>query len=331
MTPRITVAIPFVRVDAKQNPNIKSKSTDSSLAYFRSMTVAFASVRRLHPDIDLTLITDAAPPGEFKSILSELGIRTQIALFDHRPPAGFTRVFEGSLFLLDALNHLDADISILIDPDVLLVRPLNEMLNELGDRAGAVRIDYTVEQNINGLSRTEAMELYRLLGEPVTAPQQHMGGEFYVIPRKHLDTLRSRVDSAWTLSLHRFSQGETRFTTEEHVLNAALRGIPFMTLNNYVRRVWTAHSFRNVTKNDVQLTAWHLPAEKDRGFAALYPLVLDRSSWFWTATDDEFVSQTAKAMGLGRRTPARLALDLVAHAARKLRELDVPVADRAAG
>lgn len=331
MTHPVTVAIPFVRVDAGQNPNIRSAGNEHVAAYFRAMTVAFAAVRRLHPDARLELISNAGPLGEFRSVFSGLGVEARIVPFNHRPPEGFAKVFEGSLFLLDALDHLSAGTTVLIDPDVLLVRPLDALLKELDGRVGAVRIDYSRAQNINGLSRTQAMELHGLLDAPVPVPQQHMGGEFYVIPEALAEVLRRHVASAWELSLDRFAQGRTYFTTEEHVLSYALRAVPLLDLNEHVRRVWTAHSFRNVSKEDAGLTAWHLPAEKDRGFAEMYPLALDKGSWFWQADQDVFVARAAKMMGMYQRRPRRLALDAAGHAARWARELRTPASERAAG
>ncbi|MDQ0734050.1 hypothetical protein [Arthrobacter agilis] len=331
MTSSVTVAVPFVRVDASQNPNIRSKKGDAASAYFRAMTVAFASVRRLHPDFKLELITNAEIPTDFEPGLLTLGVQVKIVPFSHRPPSGFSRVFEGSLFLLDALDHLNADTTILIDPDVLLVRSMTSMLRDLGDAVGAVHIDYGSAQEVNGLTAVQVKELHALLGEPLTVPQQHMGGEFYVIPRCCAGVIRQRAESAWNLSLDRYRRGEARFTTEEHVLNFALRGVPLVKINAYVRRIWTAHSFRDVAESDMKLLAWHLPAEKDRGFGALYPIVVDRESWFWHASEEEFVSKAAKVMGLNRRGPVRLGLDALGPIARKLRERRLPISMRAAG
>lgn len=326
----VTIAIPFARVEPDQNPNIRDSCSDALQAYFRSMTVAFASSRKFNPAANLELITNDEPPAEFTEILRHLGVKTRIIAFEHKPAPGFTNNFGASLFLLDALENMQSQINVLMDPDVLLIKPIDGLLADLNGRVGAVEIDYSADQNINGLSRREASGLHSLLGEQRHEPT-HMGGEFYVIPCQHVELLRQRVARAWDLSVERSDNGLSRFTTEEHILSYAIVGVPFTALNRHVRRIWTAHSFRTVTKYDSLLTAWHLPAEKDRGFSHMYHLVLDRDSWFWQADEAVFAARAARVMGMHHRSPKHLALDAIGPALRWLRELRTPKSERVAG
>lgn len=313
-----TVAIPFVRIDASQNPNLTVRSgQDPAEPYFKAMTVAFASVRRWGPEVNLEFISNAAPPLAFLEVFEKLGVVSRYVPFAHRPPEGFARSFTASLFMLDALESLTAERTIVMDPDVLCVGMLDSMLREVGDESGVLLMEFSPDEDINGISRSQASELHGILGEPQLNPN-HFGGETYIFQKKHLSSIIERSNRAWDLSLRRYYSGESKFTTEEHILSYAIRSVPHMYLNSHVKRIWTAHKYRLVDGRENDLTLWHLPAEKDRGFDALYPVVLDGESWFWTAERDEYLARVGRAMGLHHRSPLRFAKDLAGSALHKL-------------
>lgn len=310
------MAIPFVRIDASQNPNLAvRKGQDSAEPYFKAMTVAFASLRRWHPTAKLEFVSNAEPPVAFQGYFASLGVNFRQVPFDHEPPIGFADRFVASLYLLDTLNALDAEQTVIMDPDVLCVGDLNKMLDDIGDKVGVLPMNFPPEENINGINRIQAGQLHALLGEPHAAPP-HFGGEIYVVSKRHLKQIQDRCEEAWQLALLRHSAGLTKFTTEEHILSYALRVMPWRNLDLHVRRIWTAHKYRLVHGDEDKLALWHLPAEKDRGFASLFPIVLDEESWFWAAEREDFVSRAGRAMGLHHRTPARWAKDTLGYVLR---------------
>lgn len=311
-----TVAIPFVRIDASQNPNLELRiGEDPAEPYFKAMTVAFASLRRWQPNVKLEFISNAEPPSAHRNNFDRLGVLCKRVPFMHNPPSGFADHFVGSLYLLDALRSLTAEQNILIDPDVLCVDGLDAMLDDLGTSVGVLTMNFPPDKDINGISRRQAGELHGLLGEPEVSPV-HFGGEVYVIPKLYLEQIRERCDQAWKLTLDRHSLGLPKFTTEEHILSFALRALPRKDLDGHVRRIWTAHRYRVVNGDESKLTLWHLPAEKDRGFEALFPIVLDDRSWFWHADRDEFIKRAGRAMGLHHRSFPRWAKDCLGYAIR---------------
>jgi hypothetical protein len=309
-----TVAVPFVRTEASQNPNLRvRRGEDPAEPYMRAMTVAFASVRRWNPDVDLQLISNASPAGDHLRRLEELGVVYKEVPFAHRPPEGFTKRFEASLYMLDALGSLTAQSTVLIDPDVLCTDSLQPLLTELSGNAGALDMRFPTTENINGLTRTQAGELHAELGEPSTAPA-HYGGEMYVIPLSVAQVIVDRCESAWQLSLCRHSEGLSKFTTEEHILSYALRGVPLKNLNHHIRRIWTSYRYRQVYGTEGELALWHLPAEKDRGFRELYSPALEDRSWFWQSDRAEFVDRCGRAMGFHHRPASRFAKDVAGYA-----------------
>lgn len=304
----ISVAIPFVRIDASQNPNVTVLDGDDPAGpYFRTMTVAFASIRRWNPDAELLFISNAAPPDEQRDHFERLRVQVKIVPFLHRPPEGFSRRFTASLYLLDAVNGLTST-TLIVDPDVLCIDSLDEILIKSDGKVGALKMDFPPEEDINGINRLQAGELHNMLGEPSAAPD-HFGGEAYLIPVEHRQELISRSERAWQLTLARHATGLSKFTTEEHILSYALRGVPVFHLNEDIRRIWTTHRYRQVNGDEKSLTLWHLPAEKDRGFLDIYAHVIDPTSWFWTASKDDFADRAGRAMGLHHRPIIRLFMD----------------------
>lgn len=311
-----TVAIPFVRIDPRQNPNLKIREGyDPAEPYFRTMVVAFASLRRWHPEAALQFISNAEPPKMYAEHFSRLGVDFKPVAFEHEPPAGFARHFTASLYLLDALASLTADRTVVVDPDILCVGSIDRMLDDSGQAVGVLRMGFPTDENINGITRQQAGELHADLGEPADSPD-HYGGEAYVIPKEHLDTILERCEKAWDFTLERHAAGGTKFMTEEHILSYAVRGVPIHHLNEHVRRIWTTHRYRRVNGKESQLSLWHLPAEKDRGFDALFDDAINPNSWFWTAPRDEFVDRCGRAMGLHHRPAERVLKDTVGYVVR---------------
>ena len=312
--PDVTVAMAFARVDASQNPNQRSRNgEDAATAYFRCMVVAYSSFRRFNPNLRLTLITDSRPLQPFAAQLNGLRVEVIEVPFSHRPPEGFSDRFTSSLYLLDAVTTLKTENALFVDPDVLCVRALGSMVAAAGGRVAVLPIAFDPDKRVIGLSGREAGQLHEILGE-LPGPPVHLGGEMYLFPRQYAETIQQRIGAAWELTLKRHSLGQSKFWTEEHIMNYVLRGVPTTDMRAFVRRIWTAHSVRYVDGSEKNLTLWHLPAEKDRGFASVYPLAIDHESWFWTATDDDFVERASRAMGLHHRKFSRFILDMAGRA-----------------
>lgn len=318
-----TVSIPFVRTEASQNPNLRIKAgSDPAEPYMRAMTVAFASVRRWNPDVHLELISNVPPETGHMKQLQKIGVEFKAVPFAHKPPAGFTKRFSASLYMLDAIAALTAGTTVLIDPDVLCVDRLDAMLPP-PHHAAALNMRFPVNEDINGLTRAQAGVIHAELGEPAVSPE-HFGGEAYVIPDSQARLLAERNEAAWNLALRRRAAGLPTFTTEEHILSYSLRGVPTQDLNGNVRRIWTTHRYRRVNGQEGHLILWHLPAEKDRGFRNLYPVAVDRDSWFWRSDRNEFVDRAGRAMGFHNRRPLRLAKDVIGASLTKFQAITSP-------
>ena len=87
--------------------------------------------------------------------------------------------------------------------------------------------------------------------------------------------------------------GPTNSLTEEHFLTLLARDIDYVDISPFVGRIWTNSRHRRVCGDEISLSLWHLPAEKDRGFLKLYE----------TAKDDVFRSRAGRIMGFGDERP----------------------------
>jgi hypothetical protein len=193
------------------------------------------------------------------------------------------------------------------------------MIRRTGGEVGALLMNFPPSEDINGLSRQQAGELHGLLGEPEMAPA-HYGGEAYLIPGRYRQEIVARVEQAWALTLSRHRAGGAKFLTEEHILSFALKGFPVSNLDGDIKRIWTTHRYRTVDRKEHELTLWHLPAEKDRGFLTLFPYVIEEESWFWKAPVEIFVREAGKALGLHNRPFVRLAKDTIGRAVRMIED-----------
>ena len=83
-------------------------------------------------------------------------------------------------------------------------------------------------------------------------------------------------------------------------MNFAIRGVPTRSARDDIRRIWTTSGYRTVDGHEGELTLWHLPGEKRRGFLHIFDVLMDESSWFWTSDRPTFSALTARAMHIDR-------------------------------
>lgn len=317
-TGAVTVAMAFVRMPRAESAQLRGRvGEEPALSYFRCMASAYGSVRRWNPGVHLVLVTAERLPEPFAGQLARIGVETVLAPFEHRPPEGFGRGWASSLYHLDAMEALRGrgGTQVFIEPDLLCVRPLDDMLASVGDRVGA-----HFEQAI---MRPESKtwdsywqlceEMYAELGEP-TAEHQPYIGACYVVPERWNPVLRERIERAWRLSMDRHRRGALGFSTDEMFMNYALRGVPVAEVSRHTRVISTVPWRRCPERPEVvpELTLWNLMFEKDRGFQWMYPYAVDPASWFWTAPAEEFRERAGEIMSATRRPPGSALVEAAA-------------------
>ena len=319
---KVTVAIAFVRMPKPESAQCLGRpGEEPALSYFRCMASAFGSVRRWNPGAHLVLVTAEPLPEPYAGQLARIGVETVLTPFAHRPPEGLGGGWASSLYHLDAIEALRTrgGTQVFIEPDLLCVRPLDDLLAAVGDRVG-VHFE-------PALMRPESKEwdsywelceaMHPELGEQA-GRHERFSGSFYVIPEHHAPVLLDRLERAWQLTLDRHGQGRPGFSTDEHFMNYALRGVPVVEMSRHTRVVSTVPWLRCPERPEVvpELTLWNLCFEKDRGFQRMHPCAVDPASWFWTSPAAEFRERAAAIMSV---KPPRPGSVLVEAAARVLR------------
>ncbi|MGG7652430.1 hypothetical protein [Kocuria rosea] len=312
------VTIPFLQADVVDTPNTRSNSSEGKLDdYYQAMFVTFASLARFNPDIQLNLASNHSLPVRYQDMYSAIRVHTQIVPFTRQVLAQEPRAFAASLYYLDVIRDLRGEQNIMLDPDVLCVDKL-QFIEELSSRQlGGIQLNYDPARSVNGLSRAQASHLHTDLGLPPQLPDYY-GGEIYVLPSAHLQKVSDYAETAWQYTLEQSEGQNPRFYTEEHIMNFVLAHFPVVNLKQSIQRVWTTHRHRTVSGNESNLSLWHLPAEKGRGFRKTFTYALNKDSWFWQAERQDFVRNCASIMGIDHRPLSRWIPDQLGVAANVL-------------
>lgn len=300
----LKIAIAFAAAPASDSPNSRANSDAAArLNYTKAMTVAFGSLRRFHPHAELSLVTDQAPENDFERILTSLGVTIRLREFKCRPPETFSDLFVASLYLIDAIDEMSGEESVLfVDPDILCLRNLDCLAADIGsNRLGLLPIPFARDKYVNGLSRLEASEISSVLSGGSRSLSLHYGGEFIYVGADCYQQFLNELHQTYQACLELHAKNRPHFVTEEHMVSHVARSMDVLAMSDAVRRVWTTRLTRDVRRDDLGLCIWHLPAEKGRGFTAIYPSVLDRSSWFWRLPDEDFRRKAAFELAVKRR------------------------------
>ena len=105
----------------------------------------------------------------------------------------------------------------------------------------------------------------------------------------------------WAEMLRRHAAGRPRFNEEAHLLSYLYHrlGIESGTANAFIDRIYTSlKDGKTVAPRHLDLMLWHLPNEKRYGLRRLFPDVLDRDSWFWTAPPDRWRRRLGRTLGV---------------------------------
>ncbi|HIW29538.1 MAG TPA: hypothetical protein H9987_05950 [Candidatus Luteococcus avicola] len=313
----LRVVIPFAQVDKDQNPNARKASAEAQQeAYARAIAVTFASVRRWNPDAILTLATNGEAHPLTTQVFVDCNVEVDRFDFEHTVPKGFMPTFAGCLFIFDALARYADQDALYLDPDILCVGALDPLVAGCATGVSALPMSFPHTETVNGVLHEDARQILRDLG--VDHFEGFFGGEAYFVPATLGRDFFDRSERIFRGSVRQFEQGRPHLVTEEHMLSGVVSRMPHVSMAPWARRIWTASRYRTVLGDERDLLLWHLPAEKDTGFAGLFETVADRTSWFWTAPREEYLNRSAKAMSIRHRTLKKVLRDVLGRTARSL-------------
>jgi hypothetical protein len=276
-----------------QSSGQKSSSQSHQNIYWRCLIVFFITSRRFNKNEKHILFTnvDSLPVIEGKNvadILSDLEVEVVYTDFKYKTPKGYHGAFQNQFYEFSILeyiakNNQNADDKYLIlDSDCVFIKPALRLFNE-AEKDGFISFetDSPADYMINGLSRRDMQSVFAdLLGREVKeVPSYHLG-EFLLCSVANIKKIYQDFLELWPQLLERHELGLPKLNEEAHTLSYLYykNDLHASKSNTFIKRIWTNPLFyRNVSSSDVNLTIWHLPAEKTFGFAKLYDLFVNKS------------------------------------------------------
>lgn len=275
----VEIAVPFAVIDSV-NPNVKAKSYNKSLSvYYKTICVCFFSLKKFNPDTKLILITNILPPKRYFDFLNKMKIEIKLRDYSFVPPAAFGPLFRGSFYLLDAIE-ISTEPTLFIDPDIICVQSIP--LELLNNNLMCLEMPFEIHQNLNGVSRFEAHEIFlRYERKKSETIQVHLGGECIFVGNG-MEEFKVELRKLWDFNC-KLNPIEDKFLpTEEHFLSLISPKYNYSTLEFLVQRIWTGYRYRLIPNKQQmnQLSLLHLPAEKSKGFKQFFWLIYNFSDFF---------------------------------------------------
>lgn len=254
--------------------------------YWRCVFLLFESSTRLNSVARHILFINKYPPDFIDGVdINKLVKQYQIEVVEletvTKSPSGYHSEWNSQFIMLDLLdwfkNNVTFDDNVFIlDSDVIFNKPLDESLLKVlnSDNALLYSIDYDEQYSINGLSRSELLEISKEMNTDFPGDEFiYSGGEFFCCKGSEIAKIADVARAGYNVSLERFQCGLKKFNEEAHLLSYVyhLLGYRTFTADRYIKRIWTDRSiFSNVDGSESDLMFWHLPAEKKAGFVDVF-------------------------------------------------------------
>ncbi len=332
LDPRTVIASWIVLDDPGTATAFPSVGSDSAAAefqrvYWRCLAAFFVTARVHNPGLPLVLYANVdvatAAPSEVVETMHAAGVVFRRLAITFRLPPGSVRHWGNQFYVLDVIRDFAANgigkALVLADSDCVW-RGSADGIGAALDRHECLlytlapddQKGYEHGRLMNGMSLARMAEIARAeFGVGPDRRVQYHGGEFFAATRSFCRAIQPKVDVLWQRA-----QAEAMLPDaikeEAHFLSILAEGMVVTpgTGNAFVRRIWTNFEDLNAVPSDELLTLWHLPAEKRFGFRRLWQrLQASRSDWR-SFTPHEINRLTTRYMGVPRRTPEKLVLDI---------------------
>ena len=305
-----------------------STTQGAQAVYWRCAIVFFETVRRaLQGDesFRLVLFTNLArlptvDGVDLNAYFSQIGVQV-VSLQYTWKPAGSRRSWFNQYYVFDIFSYLAAtlnsdDAVVLADSDCVFVRdPLRLFDVVRRDGVLLITVDVTVpeDQEINGLSRTGAIDVYERLGsQRPTASPPYFGGECYGMTKRVIEAAMEMARSVKPANDALAARGERYLSDEAHFFSFVLWRLGFSRARTAICS--SGASGRRGRRTRLRpkiwiLTLWHLPSEKRIGFQKVYDRLHALAAIMVGAQNRLWL---AKKMGVGRKSVFRFALKIIA-------------------
>ena len=304
-----------------QTGQLSSSKTHQDI-YWRCLLLFFITSKRFNKTEKHLLFTNVkklpvVDGRSVSSLLNELGVDVIFTDFKYKTPKGYYGAFQNQFYEFSILEHIAKnssslnDLYLVVDSDCIFLKPAASLFAEAAPN-GFISFEDEVKPDyvINGLSRNDLKGLYEELLETKLAemPSYHLG-EFLLSSVKNIKLFFSDFSELWPQLLQRHAMGRKKFNEEAHTLSYLYfkNGFRAAASNPFMRRIWTNPLFyREVRPTDVDLTLWHLPAEKTFGLRTLYDVFMDQSNNFgFDMSEERYKDIVQKALGVPHLTLSR--------------------------
>lgn len=264
--------------------------------------VLFTNVR------DLPILEDF----NLSELLKEMGVEVVYVSFEYKTSQDYywawrNQFYEFSILEFIEKNYTHQDNFLILDADCVITKPVEVLFDLAKNNNGFLSyvIDYDPNKKINGLSRLDMGKVYEELLETkdIQVPYYH-AGEFLLCSVSNIKKIVEEFLDLWPKLQDRHQNGLSKFNEEAQTLSFIYfkNGFKGGGANPYIRRVWTNPVFfRDVNRNDLTLSIWHLPAEKQIGFKKLFGRFA-QSSFKLDYSEQELLNILVKNLGLFKLT-----------------------------
>lgn len=183
--------------------------------------------------------------------------------------------FEFSIIDYMAATLHDDDGFLLLDSDCIFSKPAAPLFSMLQKEESAITyvVDVEREYQVHGVTGDDMKSICADWGLELTENPYYCGGEVLLANGSFLKKVAAHFPKLFQDMLDRSKKGLPKFNEEAHTLTyyyykhkANMNG-----LKPFVQRLWTNRNyFRNVDEQSKNLMIWHLPNEKNTGFARLF-------------------------------------------------------------
>lgn len=301
---------------------IQSDSPDAHKIYWRCIICFYVTSLAVNPQSRHVFFTNVALPMvdglDVAALFAQWGVETVTMPVRHRLPANTVSAWGNQFYVLDIIHYFSrsgtGERFLILDSDCVWIRNGDALASAIDRHGQLTLLDDNAypdpDKPINGLSRRQMAAFLKSVGGRDAPEIPYFGGEIFAATKNAIDDVAARSTTLWPLVVDRAPNAPLE---EAHFLSivAALREDAPATANMFIRRMWTTFKHNTLRPSDVDLTIWHLPAEKRSGFATLFAYLRPRlMAGQKPGEAAPTVAQLGRMMGVPRRSPTKFLADM---------------------
>lgn len=299
--------------DRKINYPMLENKSDKKITYWRCVVTFCLTSLRVNPTKKHLVFTNDEEEvliGDYnvKEELKNKGVEIKYLPFNDFNPGQHSKRFKNAFYKLEVISAL-ADLtepSLLLDSDVIWTKK-DDRLIEMIEKGEFILLQDTYQRNNtpnkkspHNLSMEDMGKLYATIPVLENQPKYPIwyGGELIAGSPKNLkhisknlkkvmDYCGKQMDTGEEIS---FNNGASILDNDEYVSSSVFNSLSdiriFDTQNVFSKRIQTASISNNIKKEDINLTIWHLPAEKETGLKEIFEDIRNDTSTFWDTKTD---------------------------------------------